>query len=175
MTELWRSVVGFALYEVSSEGTIRSLENKQTYWRMGQLVERVRKGTVLTPGETAKAPFYKRVTLVKDGKNYYRSVHRLVCEAFKGPAPKGYECCHLNDIAHDNRADNLVWGTPRENYEMGIANGKQPKNKLTKEAVEQIRADRKAGVSALEIASKYSISKYHVWHIASHKAWAWVD
>lgn len=48
------------------------------------------------------------------GKNY--KVHRLVCEAFHGPAPKGMNVViHENEDALDNRPCNIRWGTQKEN------------------------------------------------------------
>lgn len=48
-----------------------------------------------------------------DGKNH--RAHRLVAEAFLGPCPDGLQVCHINCIKHDNRIDNLKYGTPSEN------------------------------------------------------------
>ena len=46
-------------------------------------------------------------------------VHRLVCEAFHGEAPDGKNIVlHLNEDATDNRAENLRWGTQKENLNM---------------------------------------------------------
>lgn len=43
-------------------------------------------------------------------------VHRAVCEAFHGPQPhEGAVVIHLNEDAHDNRPENLRWGTQKEN------------------------------------------------------------
>lgn len=43
-------------------------------------------------------------------------VARLVCEAFHGPAPDDKPICmHLDENAANNRADNLAWGTQKEN------------------------------------------------------------
>ena len=41
--------------------------------------------------------------------------HSLVCTAFHGPRPDGYQCDHINGIPTDNRACNLQWVTPAEN------------------------------------------------------------
>jgi hypothetical protein len=42
-------------------------------------------------------------------------VHHLVAEAFIGPRPDGMEIRHLNGKRYDSRADNLAYGTVREN------------------------------------------------------------
>lgn len=42
-------------------------------------------------------------------------VHRLVCEAFHGPAPAGLLCLHADENARNNRPANLSWGTQKEN------------------------------------------------------------
>lgn len=46
-------------------------------------------------------------------------IHRAVCEAFHGPAPfPKAVVIHLNEDATDNRAENLKWGTQKENLNM---------------------------------------------------------
>jgi len=46
-------------------------------------------------------------------------IHRLVCEAFHGPAPEGMPVViHKDENALNNRADNLKWGTQKENLNM---------------------------------------------------------
>lgn len=43
-------------------------------------------------------------------------IHRLVCEAFHGPAPfEGAVVIHIDEDAHNNRPANLKWGTQKEN------------------------------------------------------------
>lgn len=43
-------------------------------------------------------------------------VHRLVAEAFHGPAPfEGAVVMHIDENAANNRAENLKWGTQKEN------------------------------------------------------------
>ena len=50
------------------------------------------------------------------GRQRPRKVHQLVCEAFHGPRPfDGAVVIHINEDAHDNRPENLRWGTQREN------------------------------------------------------------
>lgn len=46
-------------------------------------------------------------------------VHRAVCEAFHGPPPfERAVVIHLDENAHNNRPENLKWGTQKENLNM---------------------------------------------------------
>ena len=54
-----------------------------------------------------------RFIYVLKGKTY--KVHRLICEAFNGPAPEGAVCMHLDEDASNNNPENLRWGTQKEN------------------------------------------------------------
>ena len=55
--------------------------------------------------------------IVYRGRNY--KIHRLVCEAFHGPAPTDkHLVIHLDEDATNNRPNNLKWGTQKENLRM---------------------------------------------------------
>jgi len=55
-----------------------------------------------------------RFIVVLKGHTY--KVHQLVCEAFHGKEPiAGAVVMHIDENAANNRADNLSWGTQREN------------------------------------------------------------
>ena len=46
-------------------------------------------------------------------------IHRAVCEAFHGPKPfEGAVVIHIDEDAHNNRPENLRWGTQKENLNM---------------------------------------------------------
>jgi hypothetical protein len=48
-----------------------------------------------------------------------RKVHQLVCEAFHGPKPFSTAVViHLDEDGHNNRPENLKWGTQKENLNM---------------------------------------------------------
>jgi hypothetical protein len=55
-----------------------------------------------------------RLHIVHRGKTH--KIHVLVCEAFHGPKPfSGAIVIHEDENPQNNRADNLRWGTRREN------------------------------------------------------------
>ena len=61
------------------------------------------------------------------GKKKFAKAHQLILFAFVGPKPNGMECRHLNGNPADNRLENLVWGTRRENVFDSIKHGVFPK------------------------------------------------
>ncbi len=71
-------------------------------------------------------------------------VHRLVCEAFHGPPPfPKAVVIHLDEDATNNRAENLRWGTQKENLNMpGFITWLR-----SKERNDNLRAKRKANRS----------------------------
>lgn len=112
-------------YEVSNLGRVRSLPRQTSVG--------VRGGAVLRPIERAG---YHRVRLraTAGGRSGLRPVHTLVLEAFVGPRPPGAHACHRNDIPHDNRLQNLRWGSPRENYQDKVLNGRLISEDVAREA-----------------------------------------
>lgn len=61
-----------------------------------------------------------RIIMVRDtskpARQRPRKVHQLVCEAFHGPKPfEKAVVIHLDEDAHNNRPENLMWGTQKEN------------------------------------------------------------
>lgn len=116
MSEEWRSVVGFPQYEVSNLGRVRSLDHTVTYQRREQhsgrtiTVTKRRKGQMLRPGTMASG---HQIVVLGRGNPF--CVHKLVLDAFVGPAPAGTECCHHDDNPANNALCNLRWGTRSEN------------------------------------------------------------
>ena len=69
------------------------------------------RGTIRRATKTARHRYYG---VLYRGRNY--KMHRLICEAFHGPAPDGLPVVlHLNEDSTDNRAENLAWGTQKQN------------------------------------------------------------
>lgn len=108
--EQWRPVPGLDGYEASNIGRVRSLK----------------RGSPRQLAVSLDDWGYRRVSLWVNGAVRSRRVHQLVCAAFHGPRPVGLQARHLNGEQLDNRADNLRWGTPRENMRDRIKHGRHP-------------------------------------------------
>ena len=126
--EEWRPVRGFPGYEVSSLGRVRDLYG-------------LRKTSPDKDG-------YPRLHLRKDKKQYYRGVHRLVCEAFHGPPPfQGAQALHRDGNKSNTSPDNLYWGTHKQNMLDMVKSGthcrgeRHPDAQLTAEQVSCIRKE----------------------------------
>lgn len=88
---------------------------------------------------------YFQFVLSRNGKQTCYAVHRLVCEAFHGPRPSPkHQVRHLDGNPQNNRADNLCWGTAKENGEDRVRHGTVTA-KLTWDRVREIRQRYAAG------------------------------
>ena len=121
--ETWKPVVGFeGFYEVSSLGRVRSLDRVEKIRNRWGDMARVKRGKILTPGIRRT---YLTVDLRAPGRPMrHYLVHRLVLEAFVGPAPEGKPLAlHWNDVPTDNRLENLRWGDEADNAVDAVRNG----------------------------------------------------
>ncbi len=117
--EEWREVNGYeGLYEVSSEGRVRSLP-RRVFRRNGSpftVRGEILKGVVGVRG-------YPVVTLYGKGEPLRRTVHSLVADAFL-PNPDNLPLVrHLNDVKTDNTVANLARGTQSDNIRDAVRNG----------------------------------------------------
>lgn len=104
--EEWRKVVGFeGLYEVSNQGSVRSLDRMTN----GPHGPRSIKGRILKPS-THSTSGYKLVTLRNSGKDRSTSVHSLMAEAFLGPRPdRNSVVAYIDGNPENTSLDNLAW------------------------------------------------------------------
>ncbi len=123
--EEWRQVRGFSGYEVSSEGSVRSLDR--------EIIARCRWGGMMTKRLTGRvlrdfvAGCGYRAVQMGLGPRKKRYVHRLVAEAFLG-LTDDREVNHRNGNKADNRLANLEALTPSQNmahahHELGLRGG----------------------------------------------------
>lgn len=165
--EEWRAVPGFyPYYIVSSWGRVRNIDT-------GKLLF----GYVDDDG-------YRRVCLSKNGKSCQRRVHRLVCEAFHGPAPTpAHEVGHLNGKRLFNRADNLKWVTRSENASHMVAHGTvsagpptmrgegHARSRLSETDAREIKRRIQAGERPKAVGAAFGIASSHAYNIGTGRAW----
>ena len=106
--EIWRDVPSLPAILASSEGRVMMIPYRGAMPKGGQRSY----GGTPTFGVWSRTDG-RFITTIGD-RSY--KVARLVAEAFHGPAPfAGAVVMHLDENAANNRADNLRWGTQREN------------------------------------------------------------
>ncbi len=106
--EIWKTVPSVPWLMASSFGRVRTIPFKKPMPNGGFRTY----GGFETYGivEKQNNRFFYRIR----GRSF--GVSRLVCEAFHGsPSEEGLFCLHLDEDPQNNRADNLKWGTQKEN------------------------------------------------------------
>lgn len=181
-TEEWRPVTG-APYEVSSLGRMR-----RTGRAKGARVGRDVKGWI------AKTTGYVMVNFPpRPGKRApIIELHRLICETFHGPAPSPrHEVRHRDGVKLNLRADNLEWGTRRENMHDKWRHGtmrsgeRAGQAKLTDAQVRDLRREHQAAMVGRKhnapygwldrMAERYGVGKKHIIRITKGRAWVRLD
>ena len=133
--EIWKEIKGYeGLYEVSSEGRVRSVD--RLVYDNTHRCNRSLKGKVL---KNRKGQYYYEVHLCKDGirKQFY--VHRLVAETFIPNPDNKPEIDHINTDYLDNRVENLRFVTHKENMnnptsvlkQLGVKKSEEHKKKIS--------------------------------------------
>lgn len=154
-----RDLPGFPGYRVDTLGQVwtnRYLCRRQVPYDP-TTPYRLRKLTPIVSG-------HLQVAIQRNGREYNLNVHRLVLEAFVGPQPPGMECRHLDGNPANNRIENLVWGTRKENFadrtRHGVDNAgeRNHRAKLTDAQVIEIRQRYAGGgVKQAELAAMYGV------------------
>ena len=167
--EQWKDVPGYeGLYQASTAGCIRSLTKRSTSCR----------GTLKT---SVRPDGYMNVSLFDhDGSPTSFTAHKVILITFRGPRPAGCQAAHLNGVRSDNRLDNLIWATVKENHSHKRAHGtdssgeRNPQAVLTESAVAEIRQayrpySRTHGTTAL--AQLYGVTPNTIWTVVKRKSW----
>lgn len=151
---VWEPVPNFEHYQVNNFGQIKNKDGK-----------------ILKPYKNKWG--YPVITLCKNSKKYRKTVHRIVCEAFLGPA-NGYDVNHKNTIKTDNRLINLEYVTRSQNEKHSWANGKKSRKhsaKITKQIATEIIKRKAKGESSKALALEFSISPQSVCDICKGRTW----
>ena len=177
--ENWKPVVGFeGLYEVSDLGNVKSLSRmvRSKAGSMRHVRERAMR-TCLAP--TAR---YVSLILRKEGKSYFKHVHRLVAQAHIPNPENKPQVNHKNASQKwNNTVANLEWATRAEDDAHVVANGLKPRGhhhyfaKLNAKKVQEMRRLDKQGWSTRSLADKFSLSTAHVRLVIRGLAWGHVS
>jgi NUMOD4 motif-containing protein/HNH endonuclease len=170
----WRAVPGWeGLYEVSDEGQVRSLARSLSRVSKGRTQIVHLKERLLTP--TPKGNGYVTVALRdrrRDDGNHY--VHRLVCEAFRGPPPADCEVAHFDGDRMNNEASNLPrLENARDKQRQGVQlKGEEMWNaRLTEDQV-ILAITAKKGIRAL--ARKFGVNPSTLSCARSGRSWRYL-
>lgn len=155
MTERWAAIAGWP-YEVSDLGRVRR-------------GDRVLRATPIPEG-------YLTVTFCSNGTRRTMSVHRLVAEAFHGPAPTAaHVVAHADGTRSNNAATNLRWATPSENEEDKTRHGTRlwgERNHKARLTESQVRAIRSSGGRTKDLAAHYGVNRSTIVDIRRRHTWA---
>ncbi len=106
MEEVWKDIKGYeGLYQISNTGKVKSLKRIMKSRKCEEIIKK--------PSKLPKG--YLKVSLCKEGKIKYYSIHRLVAEAFI-PNPNNLPCVNHKDCnPQNNEVSNLEWISYKEN------------------------------------------------------------
>lgn len=162
--EEWRPVVGYeGYYEVSDLGRVRSLDrvgNKKS-WK-GRPIRFIHKGRILKRF-TSGPMKYPAVKLHCEGDQVTRTVHRIVCQAFLGEMPEGYETRHSDGTIDNCRLSNLSYSDHGDNsrdkwiHQTMVIGTEHPLARLTEEDVRFIRSAR-GKITQRELGEMFSMA-----------------
>jgi hypothetical protein len=166
-TTLWKPCPGFeTVYKVSDTGSVqRILQTRGT-----------KAGSALKP---FLVNGYLGCGLHAENVKRTVYVHRLVCEAFHGPASvdKPY-ALHRDGSRDNNHAANLYWGSQKDNLadsaKHGVMRyGQDRKNTvLTETQVREIRARAENGEKYRAIAKDYPVCRQTIEQIVHRQRWS---
>ena len=176
--EMWKDVVGYVgLYKVSNLGRVKRLD-KNIVDKLGRKCHY--KEMVLKPNKI-KGGYYQ-LKLTKNSVEINILLHRIVCRAFHGPAPKGRNFVnHKIGDKSNNREDNLEWCSFQENVDHAALHGLRTRGvkthtaKLTEYQVFEIcQLWDMRSLSRYELADKFNISHSNICSILSGDSWNWL-
>lgn len=136
-------IEGFSKYHICRNGRLYSIHIGT--WRLIKPV--------------AKSTGYISNNLISDsGKraNFYR--HRLVAEVYLPNDNRTLVVCHKDNNPLNNRVSNLYWGTPRDNTQQCIRDGRFPFRKKKKVDENKLIHQYNIGIPRKDILEEFRIS-----------------
>jgi len=178
--EAWLPVKNYeGYYEVSSLGSVRSLDRYETCpGRHPKPYKRFRAGVLIKPQLSNTG--YLQVGLKKHGLNKVFSVHRLVALAFVENVNNLPEVNHLDGDKKNNLHVNLEWtdraGNSLHSTQVLKKNRGEDNSSsiLTEEQILEIKDLLLKGLSQTEVASIYGVTNHAIHRIQHGYNWAWL-
>lgn len=164
----WRKCPNWPDYEVSENGDIR-----RTVARSGAKPA-LRKPYVAANG---------RLMIVMRSGGVARAcyVHRLILEAFVGPAPSdAHQGAHNDGDPLHNHVSNLRWATKQENEADKVRHGTSNRGerfgraRLTNDQAEEIKRCLAAGFASRDLAMRFGVHPSTISSLKRGKSWAWL-
>lgn len=109
MTEEWKTVEGWDLYEISNFGRLRSKDR----WVPNHGGIYLKRGRLLNPVPDRYG--YPCFCLKQDGRKWPVKIHRLVAMSFLPNPENKPEVNHIDNNPGNPRVDNLEWCTHHDN------------------------------------------------------------
>lgn len=161
--EIWKSIAGFADYEVSNHGRFR----------------RIGKPSCLA--SELDADGYRTIRLRKGGRRFHFRAARIVATAFVENPHRLPEINHDDSCRSNDQASNLSWTSRSGNMRHAFANGlvnpplnrlggsSNPNSKLSSAQVREIRLA--VSVRQKDLAAKYGVHPKTITKIRSGRSW----
>ena len=170
--EQWLPVVGYeGFYEVSSLGNVRRIYQTKSGRDLHKPIP-----FILTPSTNSRG--YREVEFF-DQKSH--TVHSLVCAAFIGPRPRGFDISHKNLCKTDNALENLEYLSRADHLRYSFKHGERPQwqksgeqnsnARLTENQVQEIRELLKECHPQQKIADRFGVTQPTIWRIAHGITW----
>ena len=167
LEEIWKEIKGYSMYLVSNYGRV---------WSKTRIIKtkngnRLVKGKIRTPQNDGVG--YIRYVLVNDeGELINKRGHNLVADAFI-PNPKNFPIVNHKDLnKSNNNVLNLEWCDYSQNAlhslkEMKRRTGDYVVFKISMQDARKIRKLKDEGMSNIELASKFNVSRQTIWKIVT--------
>lgn len=172
----WRAVTGvqrrvlpqYPDYDISNLGEIRRIAPVRSLRKVPYALK-----------NTSDGPYFRVGLVLPTGKVQHALVHRLVCEAFHGPAPTDRpNVAHWDGDGTNNAAGNLRWASQSENLKDRDPHGTDPRGergpnaKLTLDQVHSIRLRFTGKVGEqTTFARELGVTVATINHIVRGKTW----